>query len=304
MISAILPSMTGARASDGSTSELETFRGRVEAELTRSVEATRDRLERRDPRAVFLADELGRLIGAGGSRIRPVCCYLGFRAAGGGETAPIARAAAALEFLHLMALIHDDVMDEAKERRGVPATHRHLAELADPLHDRRMPDAGSLRDAEHAGRSLAILVGDLAGVCADLLFAESGVEPGRLARALDRYHAVRLDMAAGQALDVLGAGDALSVARLKGGSYSIAGPLLVGADLAGASRDVEAALRAFGEPLGTAFQLRDDLRDGDAAPGVDAPIVASLIAEARTALEDAPFDAAALLAVADAVERM
>jgi geranylgeranyl diphosphate synthase type I len=299
MISAILPTMTGAATFDGSRPEIEAFRGRVEAELVRSVAATRERLERRDARAAFLADELGRLIGAGGSRIRPVCCWLGFRAAGGDEAVPIERAAAALEFLHLMALIHDDVMDEAKERRGVPASHRHLAELAG-----RLDDDGRLQDAEHTGRSLAILVGDLAGVCADLLFARSGVDDERLARALDRYHAVRLDMAAGQALDVLGAGDALSVARLKGGSYSIAGPLLIGADLAGASPAVEAALRAFGEPLGTAFQLRDDLRDGDAAPGVDAATVASLIAEARATLEGAPFDGAALLAVADALERM
>src|SRR5687768_4498850 len=99
MISAILPTMTGAATSDGSRPEIEAFRGRVEAELVRSVAATRERLERRDARAAFLADELGRLIGAGGSRLRPVCCWLGFRAAGGDEAVPIDRAAAALEFL-------------------------------------------------------------------------------------------------------------------------------------------------------------------------------------------------------------
>jgi geranylgeranyl pyrophosphate synthase len=109
-------------------------------------------------------------------------------------------------------------------------------------------------------------------------------------------------MAAGQALDVLGVGDALTVAALKGGSYTIAGPLLVGAELAGGPLHVEDVLRAFGEPLGTAFQLRDDLRDGDAAAGIDASTVASLIAEARAALDGAPFDAAGLLAIADAVE--
>src|SRR5829696_485467 len=242
MISAILPTMTGAPAFDRATAESERFRAGVEAELRRSIAATRERLERRDARTVFLADELGRLIDAGGSLLRPVCCHLGFRAAGGRDGMPIARAAAALEFLHLMALIHDDVMDEAKERRGVPATPRHLAEVGsnaratDDAEGRR--DAERRADAEHMGRSLAILVGDLAEVCADVLFAESGIPPEHLARALDRYHAVRLDMAAGQALDVLGVGDALTVAALKGGSYTIAGPLLVGAALAGGSPEV------------------------------------------------------------------
>jgi geranylgeranyl diphosphate synthase type I len=292
--------MTGAPAFDEARTDVATFRARVEAELRRSIAATRERLERRDARTVFLADELGRLIDAGGSLLRPLCCHLGFRAAGGRDGAPIALAAAALEFLHLMALIHDDVMDEAKERRGVPATHRHLAEVASNA--RPTDDVERPGHAGHTGRSLAILVGDLAAVCADVLFAESGIAAEHLGRALDRYNAVRLDMAAGQALDVLGVGDALTVAALKGGSYTIAGPLLVGSALAGGSPEVEDVLRAFGEPLGTAFQLRDDLRDGDAAAGVDASTVGSFIAEARAALDRAPFDAAGLLAIADAVE--
>jgi geranylgeranyl diphosphate synthase type I len=300
MISAILPTMTGVPAFDRATAGSETFRAGVEAELRRSIAATRERLEHRDPRTAFLADELARLIDAGGSLLRPVCCHLGFRAAGGRDGTPIARAGAALEFLHLMALIHDDVMDEAKERRGVPATHRHLAEVASNA--RATHDAERPADEEHTGRSLAILVGDLAEVCADVLFAESGIPPEHLARALERYHAVRLDMAAGQALDVLGVGDAPTVAALKGGSYTIAGPLLIGAALAGGRPEVEDMLRAFGEPLGTAFQLRDDLRDGDAAAGVDASTVGSLVAEARAALDGAPFDVAGLLAIADAVE--
>jgi geranylgeranyl pyrophosphate synthase len=145
-------------------------------------------------------------------------------------------------------------------------------------------------------------VGDLAGVCADLSFAEAGFAPARLARALDRYHFTRLDMAAGQALDVLGRGDPCRVATLKGGSYSIAGPLVVGAALGGASPAAERVLDAVGAPLGTAFQLRDDLRDGDAAAGVDRSTVVALVDRARRALAGAPFDARPLAALVDSVE--
>ena len=291
MISAILPSMT---ATGVSPFDLAAFRTRVDAELRREVAETRDQLARRDPEAAFLADELGRLIDAGGSRLRPICCGAGFLAGGGQLGDAIVEAAAALEFLHLLALVHDDVMDEAKERRGVPSSHRHLAELA--------VARGARDEGDHTGTSLAIVVGDLAEVCADRLFGLAGFPPDRLSRALERYHELRLDMAAGQALDVLGVGDPLRVAALKGGSYSIAGPLLLGAALAGAPREVDEALVRFGEPLGTAFQLRDDLRDGDAGAGVDASTVASLVASAREALEDAPFDPGTLRAIADQVE--
>ncbi|HSL09849.1 MAG TPA: polyprenyl synthetase family protein [Actinomycetota bacterium] len=292
--------MTGARsdvAPPGAPgadprAEIEAFRRRVDAELAATVATTRADLERRDAGAAFLADELARLIDAGGSKLRPTCCYLGFRAGGGGDGPPIVRAAAALEFLHLLALIHDDVMDRAEIRRGVATSHRRLASVAPP---------GA--DADHVGRSLAILVGDLAGVCADVLWGRSGFPPERLARALDRYHAVRLDMAAGQALDIVGGGEPFGVAALKGGSYSIAGPLLVGAALAGASAEVVGVLAAFGAPLGTAFQLLDDLRDGDAAEGVDVSTLEALFAEARAALTDAPFDPEPLFELVDALER-
>ncbi len=67
-------------------------------------------------------------------------------------------------------------------------------------------------------------------------------------------------MAAGQFLDLTGAdADARRLAFLKGGSYTVLGPLMVGAALAGADEGVEACLRGFGEPLGQAFQLLDDL---------------------------------------------
>ena len=246
--------------------------------------------------ATLPVDEIRRIVAAGGKRLRPAVCYWGFRAAGGRDGEPIVRVAAALELLHTMALIHDDLMDGSTERRGVPASAVNLTEQA-----RRRGSS----DPQRTGYALAILAGDLAAVLADRLFLSSGFPADRLVPALDRYHRMRTDMAAGQSLDVLGADDTDQpvVAALKGGGYTVAGPLSIGATLAGGSSGVLEALAGYGDPLGVAFQLRDDERDGDRVAVPDQ--VEGLVAAARLALGNAQIDEdarEALLALAGAVE--
>jgi geranylgeranyl diphosphate synthase type I len=98
-----------------------------------------------------------------------------------------------------------------------------------------------------------------------------------------------LALAAGQFLDLDDRNRAtldasLRVARLKSSAYSVEGPLAIGAALAGAAPDVGSSLAAYGRSLGEAFQLRDDLHDGDAAPGVTAADVDARIDAACAAL--------------------
>ena len=69
---------------------------------------------------------------------------------------------------------------------------------------------------------------------------------------------------------------------------------MIGAVFADAGDAQRAAMRAFGRPLGEAFQLRDDLVDGEAASGTDAGLVEDLVRQARAALTGAPFEAAAI----------
>jgi geranylgeranyl diphosphate synthase type I len=256
----------------------ERIRSGLEDSIAGALAEARARVAELDPSATILVDEIGRLVAAGGKRLRPLFCVLGYRASGGDPTGAIVRAASALELLHTMALIHDDVMDESDERRGVASTHRHLSDEA-----RR---AGGL-DPERTGRSLAILTGDLAAVLADRLFLGSGFPASRLVEALGIYAEMRIEMAAGQALDVLGpaaSSDPGRVARMRGGSYTVAGPLAIGAALGAARPEVRRGLAAYGEPLGEAFQLVDDLRDADRGR-VDRSRVRALVVEATTALD-------------------
>ena len=266
---AILPLVTGD------------LRARVDATLAAFLDARRDEVEHLDPAARPLVDEVRRLVEAGGKRIRPAFCYWGFRAAGGEDGEAIVRAAASLELLHTMALVHDDLIDGAKERRGVPSTAVWFSERASELE--------APGDPGDFGTSTAILVGDVSAVWADGLLLASGFSPGVLVPALGVYHDMKERMAVGQYLDVGGAAGDPEVARraasLKGGSYTVEGPLLIGVALAGGSPAVTERLSRFGRPLGEAFQLRDDLEDGEAAAGVTPETVNGLVAEAKAALD-------------------
>jgi len=271
------------------------LRSRVDAALAAFLDARRDQVERLDPSALPLVNEVRRLVDAGGKRIRPAFCYWGFRAAGGKDGEAIVRAAAALELLHTMALVHDDLIDGAKERRGVPSTAVWFSERASEL--------GAPGDPMDFGSSMAVLVGDVSAVWADGLLLASGFSPEVLVPALSVYHDMREQMAVGQYLDVGGAECDPQVARraaaLKGGSYTVEGPLLIGAALAGGSEGMKEGLSRFGRPLGEAFQLRDDLEDGEALAGVTRETVNGLVAEAKASLDPDLLTAESIRALAD-----
>jgi geranylgeranyl diphosphate synthase type I len=276
------------------------LRARVDEALAAFLDARRDQVEELDPAALPLVAEVRRLVEAGGKRIRPAFCYWGFRAAGGVDGEPIVRAAAALELLHTMALVHDDLMDGAKERRGVPSTAVWFSDRASEL--------GAPGDPSDFGSSMALLVGDVSAVWADGLLAASGFSPDALARASHVYHDMREEMAVGQFLDVGGAaGDpevARRAARLKGGTYTVEGPLLIGAAIADGSSAVTESLSRFGRPLGEAFQLRDDLEDGEAAAGVTRETVNALVAEAKGSLAPDLLTTESIAALGDLADRV
>lgn len=197
-------------------------------------------------------DTLDDFLVAGGKRLRPAFCYWGAVAGGAaGDEPELLDACAALELLHAFALIHDDVMDGSETRRGTPAVHVRFAE-----EHRACAYAGESR---RHGEGLAVLTGDLAFVLADGLLDSAPPAARRL------WHDLRLELVAGQWVDVMaGARARLSpdlarwIARYKSGRYTVERPLQLGAALAGHD-DLAAGFSAFGEPLGQAFQLRDDL---------------------------------------------
>ena len=212
------------------------------------------------PADILLDHDLPEMVqalnGTGGKRIRPSMAYWGWVAAGGRgddeSEAAVVRAGAALELLHIFALIHDDVMDESDSRRGQPSVHTLAAQLH--LH------AGARGDARHFGESIAVLVGDLAHAEADHLVTE-------LPRPMRQiWRLLVVELVHGQSRDLTGSAcgrrdldHARRVARMKSGRYTVQRPLELGAAAAGAPDAVRTALLEYGEEVGEAFALRDDL---------------------------------------------
>ncbi|TWP50930.1 polyprenyl synthetase family protein [Lentzea tibetensis] len=206
-----------------------------------------------DPRGAMPVMEIASLARAGGKRLRPVFCLSGYLAAGGSSTEEPVRAAMALELLHIGALIHDDVMDDSDLRRGVPTTHVKHAQA----HETQCWQGESRR----YGDAIAIMAGLLAWTYADKLMAD-------LSPAVTReWFELRAELVAGQTLDVVAAAEfaadpllARHIAVVKSGRYTIHRPLVIGATLAGRP-ELAPAFEVYGEALGEAFQLRDDLID-------------------------------------------
>jgi geranylgeranyl diphosphate synthase type I len=249
------------------------LRGRVDEHVREIITGSRSHM---DAGAAPLLDEIARLVFLGGKRLRPVFCCWGHVAAGGRDDERILRVGAALEMLHTFAIIHDDVMDHSPIRRGGPSSHRALA-----------AHAGASPWSEAFGVSAAILAGDLALVLADRALDECGFGDRELDGARRAFNLMRTEAIAGQYLDLWLAqsgdadeGRARRVAVLKSGSYTVVRPLEIGARLAGSGDVLLEALRRYGEPMGEAFQLRDDVlgtfgderdtgkaRDGDLREG-------------------------------------
>lgn len=213
-----------------------------------------------DPALAEVTDEIVGLVAAGGKRLRPAFVHWGHRATGTDTDPEVLRPAAAVELLHTFALLHDDVMDRSDDRRGRPAAHAALGEAH--------RHAGRLGDPAWFGTSAAILAGDLTFVWADELFDSTALPSDALERARRVFTALREEVIAGQYLDLLLAADraadearARHVALLKSARYTVTRPLLLGAALAPGHPDgaVVDALRAYGDAVGSAFQLRDDI---------------------------------------------
>jgi|CXWL01.1.fsa_nt_gi geranylgeranyl diphosphate synthase type I len=243
--------------------ELHSLRERVEAALGETLALCRAELVAEAPEAAELVDEVIRLVGSGGKRLRPALVVAGYQACGGADFEAVSPLAQAAELLHTYLLIHDDIMDHAELRRGAPTVHAALRE--------RHRSAGWPGDSAEHGRALAILAGDLAATwAADLAHRARGARPADAAAVARTWAQMSSEVIAGQYLEMrlpLSArrgerpseDDLLNVLRLKSGRYSVERPIELGARLAGAAPATLAGLAAYGRAVGEAFQLQDDL---------------------------------------------
>jgi geranylgeranyl diphosphate synthase type I len=241
----------------------------------------------RGPAVEAVASALAELVLRGGKRLRAALLGAAYEACGGeGGAGHVVAAAGAIEVLQGYLLAHDDWMDGDDERRGGPSVPAIMRARFPAQHD-----------------AASVLAGDLGAAWALGAMLSVPVAPARVVEAARELARVHEDVVQGQVLDVCGqarsAGEVEMVHELKTASYTVLGPVTIGALLAGASRDTCLELDEYAQPLGVAFQLRDDLLGtfGDAR-AMGKPAGSDLRAGKRTSLVvDAMADAKAASAV-------
>ena len=246
----------------------------VDKNLIKSIQAGLENVETALLEAVTHTDPVANvtsrhLLEAGGKRLRPVLVLLG-ASLGDATKDEVIKAAVVVELTHLATLYHDDVMDRAPMRRGVPTAH------------------------EVWGNSVAILTGDL-------LFARASQIVSRLGgKALTLQADTFERLCLGQLHETLGPQDGedpiehyLQVLADKTGSL-IAASAELGVVYGEAPDEYREPLRVYGEKVGVAFQLIDDVIDilsdeSGKTPGTDlragVPTLPTLLLRAQAATD-------------------
>ncbi|MCT1867743.1 polyprenyl synthetase family protein [Dermabacter sp. p3-SID358] len=262
----------------------------IDPSLAESIQAGLEAIEEKLHAAVATSDPMMRstapyLLDAGGKRVRPVLVMLA-GAFGDITSSQLIDAGALVELTHLATLYHDDVMDGADTRRGTKAAHRVW------------------------GNNIAILTGDF-------LLARASAMSAGLGSEIVAVHAHTFErLCLGQLNETVGPGSGddpfvhyIDVLSNKTGSL-IAAAGVLGAMIAGAPESVVATMREYGEAVGVAFQLADDVLDIRASsvesgktPGTDlregVPTMPSLLLRAHVEKHPEDTASAALLAAVD-----
>lgn len=175
----------------------------------------------------------------GGKRLRGILVVLGYEIASGKlEEKEVCKIAAAYEIFHAAILAHDDIIDQSPTRRGKPSLYQAV------------------------GVEQVITLADCGFFLAIKIIAESKFADKLKNQALRLFAKTMVDTALGQMLDIL-KGDPATIMRLKTAKYTVAGPLQIGTILASGKQNLLDQLDKFGISLGIAFQIKDDILDGE-----------------------------------------
>ncbi len=203
------------------------------------------------PPSVVLSSVLD-LINAGGKRLRPLMVVLGSRFGESGHEPAVMNTAVLLEYLHMASLVHDDIIDQSDMRRGMPTLHettdvQTAVHIGNYMIARAIewaaghPDDGSDRSSEDVSEEDAYRLAELAALVTELCMGEYD----------QLHHRFHYELTLEQYLEKTRCKTALLMAHC----------LKAGADAAKADAGTAERLFQFGESLGMAFQIRDDLLD-------------------------------------------
>lgn len=187
---------------------------------------------------------------SGGKMLRANLIILGFLLASKQSKIKkeLFKIAAAFEIFHTAILIHDDIIDQSPLRRGEPSVYKSLG-------------------GDHRSVSHAICLGDLGFYIANKIITDSRFSEDKRIKVLSIFQTMSINTIIGEMLDVelpylkspRNLEDVLTIHKLKTADYSISYPLSIGAVLGGADKNLLSQLKIFGQNLGIAYQIEDDI---------------------------------------------
>lgn len=237
------------------------FKQEVDLKITRYFDENISQARKRDK---FLADILvyaKKISLEGGKRLRPALFFYGAISTGRNklERKKLIRLAAAIELVHIFLLIHDDVIDRGDLRHGIATINSQYAKIGKKIF--------KLKDSQHFGNSVAIIMGDMVYTMAMELIIEAGLDARKSNEIILKLQKIVANTIIGQSQDMLIEckktvleKEVLKMYENKTAKYSFEGPLHLGLILADGKN--EKVLKGFSEyamALGIAFQIQDDI---------------------------------------------
>ncbi len=198
----------------------------------------------------------------GAERLRPILVYFGHKLFLKDKTLntkhqtlnDVLHLSLCTELFHTAALIHDDIMDQSKTRRGGSSVHEYFAQK---------------NNDKDFGINMAILAGDLCLVWADEIFTLSKIDLGLLLKVKKQFDQLREEVIYGQSMDLSKPktkDQTLKTYEYKTARYTFLRPLLLGAVLADADKKQQEVINKYAISVGIAFQIKDDILDNETQP--------------------------------------
>jgi len=193
---------------------------------------------------------------SGGKRIRPYGLWITYKGFGGQDEKAILNFGIMFELFHTMALIHDDIIDQSEKRHNILTIHQYVNSILD-------------KSDEQIAQGQAILIGDLLiSRVYELRYKHHDFPEDLLLEARKNVHEMIEEVILGQMIDVDMMGWEPATADMiekknmyKTAGYTFVRPMLTGAILAGADKEIQKLITELGTDIGLAFQIKDDFSD-------------------------------------------
>lgn len=238
--------------------ELAKFQKKINKKIEKFLDKKISEVESVSQDAPIILTNLKNYLLRPAKRIRPAFFYFTYRAFGGKPNNAVWDIALAIEFLHNFLLIHDDIIDRDELRRNESTIHYFYQKLGEKKF--------KVRDAVHFGNSQAICIGDIVFGFVFGALGDAKISSSLKIAILKKIDQIILQTGLGemadvtiQAKDKARVEDVLNILEYKTARYTFAGPMHLGALLAGASPKYFKKIYDYTIPLGIAFQIRDDI---------------------------------------------